>query len=74
MIDKKKLIDELIECVQDATDCETQITGLTLCAILMNEILDEALTLTDVGCSYSEKHLEEEYNKGYKDAMVKYRE
>ena len=41
---------------------------------LIKEDRAKQLTLTDVGCSYSEKHLEEEYNKGYKDAMVKYRE
>lgn len=45
MIDKKQLIEELLECVKDATDTETQITGLSMCAILMNEVLDEALTL-----------------------------
>tara|TARA_R110000822_G_scaffold19118_1_gene62443 strand:+ start:524 stop:784 length:261 start_codon:yes stop_codon:yes gene_type:complete len=45
MIDKKQLIEELLECVKDATDTETQITGLSMCAILMNEVLDEALTI-----------------------------
>jgi hypothetical protein len=48
MIDKKQLIEELLECVKDATDTETQITGLSMCSSLMNEVLDEALTLTDV--------------------------
>jgi hypothetical protein len=48
MIDKKQLIEELLECVKDATDTETQITGLSMCAMLMNEVLDEALTLPDV--------------------------
>lgn len=45
MIDKKQLIEELLECVKDATDTETQITGLSMCAMLMNEVLDEALTI-----------------------------
>ena len=48
MIDKKKLIEELLDCVADATDTETQITGLSMCATLMNEVLDEALTLYGV--------------------------
>lgn len=44
MIDKKKLIEELLDCVADATDTETQITSLTISGMLMNEVLDEALT------------------------------
>ena len=32
------------------------------------------LTLTNVGCSYSEKQVDDAYDKGFKDAMVKYRE
>ena len=31
------------------------------------------LTLTDVSGSYSEKQVDEAYDKGFKDAMVKYR-
>ena len=46
MIDKKQLIEELLECVKDATDTETQITGLSMCASLMNEVLDEAINYT----------------------------
>lgn len=45
MIDKKQLIDELLECVQDATDTETKITGLTMCAALFENVLDEALNI-----------------------------
>ena len=52
MIDKKQLIEELLDCVRDATDTETQITGLSMCAMLMNEVIDEALTLTDVSKSF----------------------
>ena len=52
MIDKKQLIEELLECVKDATDTETQITGLSMCASLMNEVLDEALTIPDVVKSF----------------------
>ena len=48
MIDKKQLIEELLECVKDATDTETQITGLSMCATLMNEVLYEALTIPNV--------------------------
>jgi len=51
MIDKKQLIEELLECVKDATDTETQITGLSMCAMLMNEVLDEALTIPVVRLS-----------------------
>jgi len=43
MIDKKQLIEELMECVQDATDTETKITGLTMCATLFESVLDEAI-------------------------------
>ena len=48
MIDKKKLIEELLDCVVDATDTETQITSLTMAGMLMNEVLDEALTIPAV--------------------------
>ena len=46
MINKKELIEELLECVKDSTDMETRITGLTMCGMLMNEVLDEALAST----------------------------
>ena len=52
MIDKKQLIEELLECVKDATDTETRITGLSMCATLMNEVLDEALTIPIVVKSF----------------------
>lgn len=48
MIDKKQLIEDLLECVNDATDTQTSMTGMTMCAMLMNEVIDQALTLTDV--------------------------
>jgi hypothetical protein len=48
MIDKKKLIEELLDCVADATDTETQITSLTMAGMLMNEVLDEVLTIPTV--------------------------
>lgn len=48
MIDKKKLIEELLDCVADATDTETQITSLTMAGMLMNQVLDEALTIPAV--------------------------
>jgi len=48
MIDKKKLIEELLDCVADATDTETQITNLTMAGMLMNEVIDEALTIPAV--------------------------
>lgn len=48
MIDKKKLIEELLDCVSDATDTETQITSLTMAGMLMNEVIDEALTIPAV--------------------------
>ena len=48
MIDKKQLIEDLLECVNDATDTQTAMTGMTMCAMLMNEVLDEALTTPDV--------------------------
>tara|TARA_R110000796_G_scaffold70457_1_gene160267 strand:+ start:8063 stop:8368 length:306 start_codon:yes stop_codon:yes gene_type:complete len=48
MINKKQLIEELLECVKDATDTETRITGLSICAALMNEVLDAALIIDSV--------------------------
>ena len=33
----------------------------------------EQLNLTDVGGSYSKKQVEDAYDKGFKDAMLKYR-
>ena len=58
MIDKKKLIEELLDCVADATDTETQITSLTMAGMLMNEVLDEALTIPAVSGSFSQKDME----------------
>jgi hypothetical protein len=43
-----------------------------LITMIAKEYADQQLILSDVGSSYSEKYLEE-YNKGFKDAMVKYR-
>ena len=43
MIDKKQLIEDLLECVNNATDTQTAMTGMTMCAILMNEVIDQAL-------------------------------
>lgn len=54
MIDKKKLIEELLDCVDDATDTETQITSLTMAGLLMNEVLDEAITTPDVSVSVAD--------------------
>lgn len=51
MIDKKKLIEELLDCVADATDTKTQITSLTIAGMLMKEVLDEALTTSAVSGS-----------------------
>ena len=48
MIDKKQLIEDLLECVNDATDTQTAMTGMTMCAILVSEVIDKALILTDV--------------------------
>ena len=48
MIDKKQLIEDLLECVNDATDTQTAMTGMTMCAMLMNEVIDQALILPDV--------------------------
>ena len=45
MIDKKQLIEDLLECVNNATDTQTAMTGMTMCAILMNEVIDQALIL-----------------------------
>ena len=55
MNNKKQLIEELLECVKDAKDTETKITGLSMCAILMNEVLDEALTIPVVSFSLFDK-------------------
>ena len=37
------------------------------------EKLYKQLTLTDVGGSYSKKQVDDAYDKGFKDAMLKYR-
>jgi hypothetical protein len=55
MIDKKQLINELLECVQDATDLETKITGLTMCATLFESVLEEAINYTH--CCESDSEL-----------------
>lgn len=55
MIDKKKLIEELLDCVADATDTETQVTSLTVAGMLMSEVLDEVLTIPAVSKSLDEK-------------------
>ena len=63
MIDKKKLIEELLDCVADATDTETQITSLTMAGMLMNQVLDEALTIPAVsGRSEQLKAFDELFN------------
>lgn len=63
MIDKKQLIEELLECVKDATDTETQITGLSMCATLMNEVLDEASTIPVVVPKSTLSNLDEAIKK-----------
>tara|TARA_R100001377_G_scaffold29137_2_gene15812 strand:- start:819 stop:1109 length:291 start_codon:yes stop_codon:yes gene_type:complete len=71
MIDKKELIEELLDCVQDATDTETRITGMTMCAILMNEVIDQALTIPVVVSSCADKEeiaFDKGYNLGAKEA------
>ena len=45
MNNKKQLIEELLECVNDATDTQTAMTDMTMCAILINEVIDQALIL-----------------------------
>ena len=37
---KKQIINNLLECVQDATDTETKIIGLLMCATLFESALD----------------------------------
>lgn len=64
MIDKKQLIEDLLECVNDATDTQTAMTGMTMCAILMNEVIDQALILTDVSSMFSAEQMEKAYNDG----------
>jgi len=70
MIDKKQLIEELLECVKDATDTETQITGLSVCAMLMNEVLDEALTIPVVGITLNERVIKPEKHTLNDDGRV----
>ena len=64
MIDKKQLIEDLLECVNDATDTQTAMTGMTMCAMLMSEVIDQALTLTDVS---QQRELLEAYTKQIKE-------
>ena len=68
-------MEHLVKLLRDSYDLQEEKSEKTAywhLQQLRSEI--KQLTLTDVGCSYSKKHLEEEYDKGYKDAMVKYRE
>ena len=62
--DKKQLIEDLLECVNDATDTQTAMTGMTMCAMLMSEVIDQALTLTDVS---QQRELLEGYNEYLED-------
>lgn len=39
-LNSKELLEQLVTCVQDATDSET---GVTNCALLMEEVLDFTL-------------------------------
>ena len=55
MIDKKQLIEDLLKCVNDATDTQTSMTGMTMCGILMNKVIDEALILSGVVSSSVDK-------------------
>ena len=57
MIDKKQLIEDLLECVNDATDTQTAMTGMTMCGILMNEVLDKALILPVVSKCDCDNHI-----------------
>ena len=62
MIDKKQLIEDLLECVNDATDTQTAITGMTMCAMLMNEVIDQALILPDGGLLMNKLYRNENSN------------
>jgi hypothetical protein len=42
--------------------------------IAYDQAVAKAFSLQGVGCSYSEKKVDDAYDKGFKDAMVKYRE
>ena len=54
--------------------CNGYDLPLSLNIELIAEILvNKQLTLTDVGGSYSKKQVEDAYDKGFKDAMLKYR-
>lgn len=48
MIDKKKLVNELLECVEHATNIETKITALSMCGTLFKDVIDNA-TKTSCG-------------------------
>ena len=70
-MDLTKALDFLEK--QGLADCHYQDSGMMEhIAENMQKYADQQLILSDVGSSYSEKYLEE-YNKGFKDAMVKYR-
>ena len=43
-------------------------------AMIFKLSYEKAFSLNGVGCSYSEKKVDDAYDKGFKDAMVKYRE
>ena len=72
MIDKKQLIEELLECVNDATDTQTAMTGMTMCAMLMNEVIDQALILPDVSKAFTAEQVVNELkeNETLDDAII----
>ena len=67
-------MEHLVKLLRDSYDLQeekSEETAYWHLQKLRSEI--KQLTLTDVGGSYSKKQVEDAYDKGFKDAMLKYR-
>lgn len=60
MIDKKTLINELLDCVSKATDTDTKVTGLTMCGMLMNDVIDEMMLFCE-RCDSTKEKIDSKY-------------
>jgi len=71
--EKDKLIDDIVEVTRQCCDFGFNEGLADRLAEQLVEKLVKKLIITDVGISYSEKQVDDAYDKGFKDAMVKYR-
>jgi len=69
-------LQELIKFLKAKGFTSTKIDVDLLCGIIEyfgSKQETKQCNIADVGSSYSEKQVEDAYDKGFKDAMVKYR-